>query len=259
MSEYAVTVQDEYKERYVAFLDLLGFKALVCAAEENEREHDRLREALKILNETLCCVPKLGFRFTYFSDCIIISSDVTPDALCAIFSSVETLARNLLQYDVLLRGAVTRGGAFHSSQYVYGSAVSRAAVMEEKQAKFPLVLLAPEVYQDAAERWPHLLQWVEVDGPDRHFIHYLISYAIYHQQPKLPGTVILDDDAKRIAFYVSRRLLNDTDGVRAKAEWFQTYWNRTVARPDGFSPIYADSSQTEPDAPRTRIVKRLVK
>jgi hypothetical protein len=86
----------------------------------------------------------------------------------------------------------------------------------------------------------------------------MVQYAIYHRQPRLPGTVSLDVDAERIAFYISRRLLNDTGTVRAKAEWFQTYWNRTVARQDGFAPIEANSDLVEPDGPLTTIVKRLM-
>jgi len=258
MNNSTVASQDEYKERYVAFLDLLGFKALVCAAEGDENEHSRLRDVLERLTQTLCSVPRWGFRFSHFSDCIIITSDVTPEALETVFSSVETLTRNLLQYDVLVRGGITRGGAFHSQQYVYGTAVSRAAVMEKEQAKVPLVLLAPEVYQDVVALGPRLLPWIEADGTDRHFVHYLVQYAIYHQQPRLPGTVSLDVDAERIAFHISRRLLNDSGGVLDKAKWFQDYWNRTVVRPDGFPLIEANPALTEPDEPRTTIMKRLV-
>jgi hypothetical protein len=125
MNEAPPVHDDEYKERYVAFLDLLGFKALVCAAESNQGEYARLKGALERLNQTLCNVPRWELRFTHFSDCIIITSDVTLEALEAIFSAVETLTRNLLQYDVMVRGGITRGGAFHTAQYVYGTAVSR--------------------------------------------------------------------------------------------------------------------------------------
>jgi hypothetical protein len=258
MNNSTVASQDEYKERYVAFLDLLGFKALVCAAEGDENEHSRLRDVLERLTQTLCSVPRWGFRFSHFSDCIIITSDVAPEALETVFSSVETLTRNLLQYDVLVRGGITRGGAFHSQQYVYGTAVSRAAVMEKEQAKAPLVLLAPEVYKDVVALGPRLLPWIEADGPDRHFVHYLVQYATYHQQPRLPGTVSLNVDAERIVFYISRRLMNDSGGVLDKAKWFQAYWNRTVMQPDGFPLIEANPALTEPDEPRTTIMKRLV-
>jgi hypothetical protein len=257
MSETIVAAQDVYKDCYVAFLDLLGFKALVCAAENDESEHSRLREVLERLNQTLCNNPLLGFRFTHFSDCIIITCDASPEALGQIFASVDILTRNLLQYDVLVRGGITRGGAFHSSQYVYGTAVSRAAVIENYEANGPLVLLSSEVYGDVKALGPQFLQWVESDGPDRIFVHYLLAYAIYHQTPRSPGTVSLDTDAERVAFYISRRLLNDSGSVRAKAEWFQEYWNRTVARPDSFAPIVADPVLVEPDGPRTTIIRRM--
>ena len=55
-----------------------------------------------------------------------------------------------------------------------------------------------------------------------------------------------------------RRLLNDSGGVLDKAKWFQAYWNRTVVRPDGFPLIEANPALTEPDEPRTTIMKRLV-
>jgi hypothetical protein len=258
MNDTSPVYDDEYKERYVAFLDLLGFKALVFAAESDQGEHARLKGALERLNQTLCNVPRWGFRFTHFSDCIIITSDVFPQALESIFSAVETLTRNLLQYDVLVRGGITRGGAFHTAQYVYGTAIGRAAVIEKEQAQGPLVLLAPEVYEDVRAIGPRLPPWIETDGPDRFFVHYLAQYAIYHRQPRLPGTVSLEVDAERIAFYISRRLLNDTGPIRAKAESFQAYWNRTVAQQDGFAPIEANPDLVEPDGPRTTIVKRLM-
>lgn len=252
------TGENEYKERYVAFLDLLGFKVLVDAAEHVAQEQERLKEVLESLSQTLCNVTRLGSRFSYFSDCIIISSDATPEALFDIFHSVETVTRNLLQFNVFVRGGLTRGGAFHSMQFVYGTAVSRAVVIEKEKAEGPLTLLSSEVYADAKALGPQFLQWLESDGPDRFFVHYLMAYAEYHKTPPLPGKVSLDIDAERIAFFISRRLLSDSDRVLAKAKWFQDYWNRTVARQDGFSEIKADPLLVEPTGPQTTIVRRLV-
>jgi hypothetical protein len=249
---------DNYRERYVAFLDLLGFKVLVEAAEKDAKERERLREVLERLSQTLCNNPRLGMRFSYFSDCIIITADPTPEALWDIFHSIGTLTRNLLQFDVFVRGGITRGGALHSSQYVYGTAVSRAAVIEKDEAKGPLALLSPEVYEDVQQLGPNFLQWLETDGPHRFFVHFLMDYAEYHTTPSLPGKVVLDVDAERIAFHISRRLLNDKDGILSKAQWFQAYWNRVVARSNGFAPIEANASLTEPDGPCTTIRRLLV-
>lgn len=258
MAEQTTTIEAGYKERYTAFLDLLGFKALVEAAENDANEQERLEEALALLSQTLCNYPRLGCRFTYFSDCIVITSDATPEALLQIFRSVETLTRNLLQVDILVRGGITRGGAFHSPQYVYGTAVNRAAGIEKDDAKGPLTLLSSEVYADAQAMGQTFLQWLETDGHDRFFVHYLMNYAEYHKTPALPGKVVLDTDAERIAFFISQRLLNDTGRVLEKAKWFQAYWNRTVAQQDGYAEIAADPSLVAPDGPRTRIAMRPV-
>ena len=248
----------EYRERYVAFLDLLGFKVLVEAAERDDKERQRLLEVLDHLSQTLCNNPRLGMRFSYLSDCIVITADPTPEALWDLFSSICTLTCNLLQFDVFVRGAITRGCAFHSPQFVYGTAVSRAAVMEKDQAIAPVTLLSSEVYGDAQTLGSQLLQWLESDGPDRFFVHYLMSFADYHKIPPLPGKVVLDRDAERIAFFVSRRLLNDSGSVLAKAQWFQAYWNRVVVSSDGYGPIQSNPELIEPDGPRTSIRRRLV-
>jgi hypothetical protein len=197
-------------------------------------------------------------RFTYFSDCIIITTNVTPHSLWDLFQSIRTLTGNLLQQDVLVRGAITRGSAFRDAQYDYGTAISRAAVLEYTCAKGPLTLLSPQVYEDVKALGQDFLQWVEQDGQDRRFFHYLINFAMYQRLPKLPGTVVLDSDAQRVRFYISRRLLHHSGDVLAKAKWLQAYWSRTVASSDGFPAIEADVRLSEPTGSKTNIVRRLV-
>jgi hypothetical protein len=247
-----------YQERFVAFLDLLGLKALVETAERDEAQFNRLQEVLHGLSQTLCNNPSTGTRFTYFSDCIVITTSATPDALWELFRSIHVLTGNLLQQDVLVRGAITRGGAFHDAEYVYGTAISRAAVLENTHARQPLTLISPEVYEDVKAFGKGLLQWVEHDGHDRPFLHYLFEFAMYHRVPNFTGKVCLDTDAERVRFQISRRLLNDSGDVLAKAKWFREYWNRTVASTDGFAAIEADTGLSEPVGPRTKIVRRLV-
>lgn len=102
---------NEYRERYVAFLDLLGFKVLVEHAETDQIERERLTEALDRLRRTLCNNPAIGMRFTYFSDCIIVTAERSPRGLWELLTSLSTLTCNLLQHNVLVRGGMTLGGA----------------------------------------------------------------------------------------------------------------------------------------------------
>ena len=45
---------NNYRRKYVAFLDLLGFRALVKRSAADLLERHRLVEALKLVRDTLC-------------------------------------------------------------------------------------------------------------------------------------------------------------------------------------------------------------
>jgi hypothetical protein len=249
---------NEYRERYVAFLDLLGFKVLVEHAETDQIERERLTEAVDRLRRTLCNNPAIGMRFTYFSDCIIVTAERSPRGLWELLTSICTLTCNLLQHNVLVRGGMTLGGALHNEQFVYGTAVSRAAVIEKDQATVPLTLLSAEVYEDAKAYGQPFLDWLQEDAPGHFFVHYLRSYAEYHDTPPLPGKVCLDDDAARVVHFISRRLQGHTGSILRKAQWFQAYWNRAVAKPGGFAAIQSGVVPECPEGHGTIIVRRLV-
>lgn len=69
---------NNYREKYVAFLDLLGFSGLVNKVGEDVLERHRVVEALKLVRDTLTQDPKIDLRFTYFSDCIVVSVERSP-------------------------------------------------------------------------------------------------------------------------------------------------------------------------------------
>lgn len=229
---------DEYEERYVAFLDLLGSKRQVEIAENNLEERKKLGEILVLVRDTLGENPHLGFRRNYFSDCIVLSIKRTPEGLAEMFHAISALTCNLLQYDVLVRGGLTAGGAHHSKDFVYGTAVNRAVVIERHTAKNPMTLLSEEVLEDARKYGPQHTGWL-VDYEGQWFVHYLMQYSLYRHQPIYQGKVILDDPAGRVIDFMCQRLNRDTGSVLAKAQWFQAYWNQTVANQGVFGPIEA--------------------
>jgi hypothetical protein len=79
----------EYKDRYVAFLDLLGFKAQVECAEHSPAERAKLHDILLLVRDTIGGNPYLGLRFNCFSDCMVVSADRTAPGLwkCSNLSS----------------------------------------------------------------------------------------------------------------------------------------------------------------------------
>lgn len=248
----------DYKERYVAFLDLLGFKNLVTNAETNPVERERLLAVLEIMRDSLCQNPRLGMRFTHFSDCVVLSIDRTLDGLREAFESIHVLTFNLLQFDVLVRGGLVAGNAHHSGDFVYGTAINRAYRLESELAEDPMTLLSEEVVEDARQYGQQIFGWLCKDPKERYFIHYLKWYAEYQHEPLYQGKVIMDEPAKRIIDFVLGRLGSDTGRVLAKAEWLQAYWNETVASNGVFARIEPGTTARYTSRGPTVMYRRIV-
>lgn len=248
---------NNYREKYIAFLDLLGFGDLLDRIGQDVLERHRVVEALKLVRDTIGQNPAIDLRFTYFSDCIVLSAERTAHALWEIFQSIELLSFNLLQYDLLVRGGLSAGLMHHSKDFVFGTALTDAYHLERDKAKNPLVLLSAEVVQDAAKLGPDFTQWITEDGVGRYFVNYLIRYAAYTRE-RQAGKLILEYPANRVAYFISRRLNNDKDSVLRKAQWFQTYWNDAVAARGVLPRIEAGVGMTNPEDGPTIIRRRLV-
>ena len=145
-----------------------------------------------------------------------------------MFQSICLLTSNLMQHDVLLRGGLAAGPLHHSRDFLYGSALNRAYLLESEKAHDPIAMLSQEVLEDAKKYGPqHMSFLVEQNG--RWFIHFLLQYAVYRPKPIYQGMLILDRPGARIINFICQRLNQDSGSVRAKAEWIRAYWNETVA------------------------------
>lgn len=248
----------DYKERYVAFLDLLGFKVQVEEAERTPSEWPRLREILALVRDTLCENPALGMHLTWFSDCIVFSADRTEHGLAEMIQSIDMLTFNLLQYDVFVRGGLVAGGAHHGKDFVYGTAVSRAYELESTCAKWPITLVSQEVLDDAKTYGVSFMEWLIEDETGQHFVHYLRRYAEYRHEPRYPGMVIMDDPAQRVIDFICHRLSRDEGSVLEKAQWLAKYWNRTVAVGGVFGQIAQGIVPKNTSRGPTLMVRRIV-
>ncbi len=248
----------DYKERYVAFIDLLGFKVQLIEAEKEPSNWPRLREILALVRDTLCENPTIGMRFRWFSDCIVFSADRTEQGLAEMIQSIDCLTFNLLQYDVLVRGGLVAGGAHHGKHFVYGTAVSRAYEMESKYAKWPITLVSKEVFDDAKTYSVEFMDWLIEDGADRHFVNYLQRYATYRPTPVYSGMVIMERPAQRVIDFICDRLNRDEGSVLDKAQWFASYWNRAVAVAGVFGPIEKGMVPKFNSGGPTLMVRRIV-
>ena len=249
-------VADIYRDKYVAFVDLLGFKQCVVDADKHPGRRRQLLQMLALVKETLCENPSIGMCLTHFSDCIIVSADRTPKGLFEMLASLDTLTFNLLQHDVPVRGGLAAGGAHHDGNFVYGVAVNDAYSLEQC-AKYPMILVADAVLSDAKANGPQFENWLGYDVDGRPFVHYLRQYAEYDPKVIFAGKVVLDEPAVRTMDFICHRLNTHSGTVLEKAHWFRDYWNRTVAPSGVFGRIEAGVTERVATSGPTIIVRRM--
>ena len=144
-----------YINRYVAFLDILGFKDMISmtvgtspTVSPNEvrailEVPDPVRED-QIILWRIGDISKSGHRITAFSDSIVITTDETEQGLMHLLQHVGKIGFRLAQLGMLYRGGIANGLLYHDEQQVFGPAVIEAYELEKK-AKFPRVILSTAV------------------------------------------------------------------------------------------------------------------
>ncbi len=134
----------EFTDKFTAFIDILGFKGLVAAAEsDSEQGLDGLLELLKEFGSsalrdrfamhgpTVCPQSTfhrrdLHFCLTQISDCAIISAEVSPAGVINLVHHAWGCVIRLLQHGLLCRGYITRGLIYHTDTQVIGSGYQAA-------------------------------------------------------------------------------------------------------------------------------------
>lgn len=149
-----------YEERFCLFLDILGFKKKVeksvqsAASMASIAGHSSVGEiffSLKKIAESLkyraAVVGSDGGMspssrlVTQFSDSVVVSYLVTEvGGLADILYDVLNLQVKLIQFGVLVRGAITKGLLHHDPDFVFGPALNEAVELE-KLAMYPRVIV----------------------------------------------------------------------------------------------------------------------
>lgn len=138
----------EFTDKFIAFIDILGFKAMIEAAEQGQQPS--LTEIRKMLSDlerkssaesyatcgpTVCpdssfIQKNLDFRVTQVSDCVIVSAEVSPAGAINIVDHCFAVSLKLLTQGILVRGYITRGSVYHEGTDFFGSGYHEALKKE---------------------------------------------------------------------------------------------------------------------------------
>lgn len=133
-----------FKEKFIAFIDILGFKGMVDEAEAGlYKDLPSLLQLISNLGNTqdtdfykkhgpeVCPEsPKINkdmdFVITQISDCAIVSAEISPAGVVNLASHCAKVVLRLLKEGVMCRGYITRGSVYHTTSQIIGSGYNEA-------------------------------------------------------------------------------------------------------------------------------------
>lgn len=173
----------KYENRYVLFLDILGFKKLIKDTETdlNQSKVNDLYYALSIIQKFSLGEPFIPRNTTQFSDSIVISfNDDNKLELIYLFDEIIGLLMEMIGKKIIFRGAISYGKFFHDNKILFGPALVEAYETETKAAIYPRVILDKSIIRIFKEtetinnRFPlnYIDQFLKVDFDDNYYIDY---------------------------------------------------------------------------------------
>lgn len=239
------------EERFVAFIDILGFKEIIRGIEERNSKDDlifrKIRSVLNFMNEETyepnystdlpvyeeteggLIERELGDpRLTYISDCIIISAQPTMDGFKGLSRKIHKITADLASDGIFCRGAITKGKLFHKGRMIFGSSYIRAFTLEEELAVFPRVIIDPEIInffslEEGQMPLAPAFYGLDIDG------FYYQRYWTWFLYP--PHVGAYDSYLYRVRGHIDENLdkFKDSPRVLEKYEWLDREFNSLIS------------------------------
>ncbi|OUC15059.1 MAG: hypothetical protein B0A82_08910 [Alkalinema sp. CACIAM 70d] len=243
MTDRATQGRDDnlwYEDRVVAFVDILGFGALVIKADKDPDFRRQIYEALR--NVSVFKVPTIlgtHFKAQNFSDSLIISAANTAEGLWHVLFSLSDLTINLLEIGVLVRGGVTIGGIHHDDDVVFGAGVNDAYRLESTIAKSPRIILsaralrAAEAYAADKEEWKvYRDSRLRRDKDGVWFLNFFCELGSFSRQGGWQKDGLLYQRGMTIFDNIQGLVSETVDqpNIYEKLGWLGDYWNNEVGR-----------------------------
>ena len=151
-------MEKEYKNCYIAFLDMLGFKKMIesqkCSTIYEIFKKQLKKHIGKIYLGSELCFDMSNIKMKVMSDsiCFYVDCNIT-NALIGLIVTCQSFQEQLLhlQDPILTRGAIVRGNIFAENDIVFGPGFVKAYLMEENNAKYPRIIMTKETIDSAKE------------------------------------------------------------------------------------------------------------
>ena len=230
----------EYKVSLITYLDVLGFRDLLMSSKPG-----RVEQALLTMRQvnvdnirgleygaSYYRLGPLNYRSFSFSDLTVRAVPTEWEDLgWWVACEVDDLCyvqKCMCLRGTLIRGAITVGPLVAEKGVVFGPALVRAHDLERVQARYPRIIIDPEIFGHLPSDWPWgsgLNPCIGIDRDGERFVDYLRWSA----------------DEKDLGFFDHHKSLilekayhvQGTDKVADKYRWLASYHNSAAECLDG--------------------------
>jgi len=223
---------EDYRDKLVAFLDILGFHRLisqdkVSALASINMIDGHLKHILTVLHDP----HGKDFSTRLFSDCMCISCDYSTENLFYILFELAFIQYYLSREGVFLRGALSRGLHFENSRMIFSKGLVNAYHLENS-ATYPRVIIDAALVDCIKEDKDSYIPIYEsersidyvIQSPDR---LYSVDYLYLIHQDGLDSIEELERHKQSIETTVDRN--SEDSGIINKCRWLADYHNSKIS------------------------------
>lgn len=238
-----------YTNRYIAFLDILGFSENVDRSRSDEGQVRAIANVLesieeeKIFNDQLLKFKPAAEEsegFYMFSDSIIVTAPFTNAGLTGILLKVSYLLRKLFLNATFIRGAIVQGEVYEKNHVLFGPGLIEAYRLESSAARYPRILVSEDIqststsitYDVRGRKSMPLDVKIRRDFDGLHYLDWMLHYHTVYE-PSSKG-VRLDgpENYHRFKDAIEFALEGATDdpAIKSKIFWLANYFNSVIER-----------------------------
>lgn len=173
----------KYKNHLIAFLDVLGIKALIDKHKKGDeyKAIDMIDEIRKIVETSAEIIKKPDdFYYLQISDSFVFICN--PDDIVLLIKLLSVLqTRIITECHFQLRGAITIGDAIirEDGKFIIGPAYIQAYQLQENDAIYPRIIVDKSVINAVTEIEGGIDKYFKQDSDKEHFVDYIKVYSKY--------------------------------------------------------------------------------
>lgn len=202
------------KNHIVAFIDLLGFSAMVshdCEKPNGEQKYiSKLFDIHKRTKEISLGLP--GMSLTQFSDSVVLSIPYSAENFNSICKIISDFQYELLMSGILCRGGISYGKHFSTEDFLFSNGLIDAFHIESKLAKNPRVVISKSLIELVFGSGNNIESQIIIQEDDGlFFLDYLNGQTL--------------DENKAVLEKILPLQLSENPSIRSKHLWVIGYFN----------------------------------